>query len=1137
MNRSIRVLFWVGLLVIGGFASASARAGEGRSEVDLSGAGWKLWRDAAASWEGDELFLPPVDTSKLPSNPPTGGWAVLDSQEAKAVSVPGTAEEYLQHGEGPGGDITGVTWWYRTIHIPEGTSPRRILLRFESTRLRAEIYLNHQLIGYDIIGNTPFEADASKIARPGEDCQLAVRITDAGGNFDWHDGSGFMWGKYKIPSSHGFGGITGRVKLIECDPIYIDDLHVQNTPAITTVNALLTIQNTTDQEVHRDVVVSVCDRNNPSTEIARQELKDQTFKPGENHLTLKLDGKDAKIWDLENPNLYVCRAELEDKGEVKDWDEKTMGFRWFGEEGVGQDAMFRLNGKRIVLRTAISWGFWPITGIFPTPELAEKEIRAAKTFGLNMLNFHRTIGHPISMEKADELGLLIFEEPGGYVSGDGDAFAQAVCREKLLRMVKRDRNHPSVIIYNMINEGWDSGGARMDKTILDHHVQDMTDAHAIDPSRTIVHTSAWASGPDVDEPPKMHMRPFDSEVHMHGWFDFHRAGGPETWQQSLYRDPGKFYARSENVKEIVYDGEEGAISTPPRLQEIKAALDASPQLGWDGAVYLDWYKKFNDFLDRKNLRSAFPTLESFTVSMGNVSMYHQGRKIENVRICNANDGYAVNGWEAEIIENHSGIVDCFRNPKGDPNLIAKYNQPLFVAVKPRDQIVQMPGEVVVDFYLVNEKDVKGEYSLKVSAKNSAGETVLAKTIPVSVTGGDVYGQLLSEAVRIPVFGATGFFHIEANLLDAFGKTIAFGDDQIFAVDWKSDKIAGNGAIWEAGQRIGRFLKEQKQLEPAKYSDNLGKLDYVVVARPPNEGDGVEISEQQWVDLGDKKGGVRTTILNGRDFDQQLAQRTDKTMNFSVEEGALPDPAAGVVENYDVHFEGQILPPVSGTYTFVVKSTNGVRLRIAGNEAFDTLKSKGNQLKRVRVDLEAGKAVPVDLEFRKLRGGARCQLLWAIPEVSPPDPQKLIDRVRDDGTTLVILDRTDTWMDLIKKNTQIEYGGTFTVGRTWLGGEQFVKSHPLFKDLPVNCAMDWPYQAVVRDGNGRYGLLLEGEELVAGAYHCYPMALGTAVGIIPCGKGKIIVSTLDICDNLNSKEAPAGVARKMLCNFLEFAGAK
>ena len=52
---------------------------------------------------------------------------------------------------------------------------------------------------------------------------------------------------------------------------------------------------------------------------------------------------------------------------------------------------------------------------------------------------------------------------------------------------------------------------------------------------------------------------------------------------------------------------------------------------------------------------------------------------------------------------------------------------------------------------------------------------------------------------------------------------------------------------------------------------------------------------------------------------------------------------------------------------------------------------------------------------------------------------------------------------------------------------------LRKDLPVNCGMNWPYQALVRDGRTRFGVIAEGEELVAGAWHSYPMQLGTAVG--------------------------------------------
>lgn len=83
-----------------------------------------------------------------------------------------------------------------------------------------------------------------------------------------------------------------------------------------------------------------------------------------------------------------------------DADSRTFGFRWFEPTGIGKDAQLRLNGQRVMLLTAISWGYWPVGGLYATPEMAEKQILTAKALGLNMLNFHRSIGSPVVLEKS-----------------------------------------------------------------------------------------------------------------------------------------------------------------------------------------------------------------------------------------------------------------------------------------------------------------------------------------------------------------------------------------------------------------------------------------------------------------------------------------------------------------------------------------------------------------------------------------------------------------------------------------------------------------------------------------------------------------------------------------------------------------
>ncbi len=138
------------------------------------------------------------------------------------------------------------------------------------------------------------------------------------------------------------------------------------------------------------------------------------------------------------------------------------------------NALFRLNGRRIRIYTAISWGFWGLNGLFPVPELAEKEVVAAKTLGLNCLNFHRNLAKEDVLRKHDELGLLRYMEPGagklaigklpagaqtnaaGTVmekpTSEADKFAQRYMFAKCVEMVKAYRSHPSVIEYCLQNE-------------------------------------------------------------------------------------------------------------------------------------------------------------------------------------------------------------------------------------------------------------------------------------------------------------------------------------------------------------------------------------------------------------------------------------------------------------------------------------------------------------------------------------------------------------------------------------------------------------------------------------------------------------------------------------------------------------
>ena len=167
----------------------------------------------------------------------------------------------------------------------------------------------------------------------------------------------------------------------------------------------------------------------------------------------------------------------------------TFGFRWFAPEGIGKNATLRLNGRRIRIFSAISWGFWGLNGLWPTPALAVKEVTQAKRLGLNCLNFHRNLGHAEVLDAQDRLGLLRYMEPGNgqmalgsHKPGDSaepSGSAETYMQEKILRMIRDDRSHPSLVVYVVQNEAnFDLKNPRVFALLRRMHRED--------PSRTIV---------------------------------------------------------------------------------------------------------------------------------------------------------------------------------------------------------------------------------------------------------------------------------------------------------------------------------------------------------------------------------------------------------------------------------------------------------------------------------------------------------------------------------------------------------------------------------------------------------------------------------------------------------------------------
>ncbi len=1127
---------------------------EAREVVSLSGSGWKLWRDTAAKWQSEKVVVPGTPLDQIPAHQPTGGWDALNKADRKDVSVPGTVEQYFTDMSALERDYTidpknfwqplqGVSWWSRTIKVDQDLTGKKVFLRFSALTYQAEIFLNHELIACDAACDTEFVLDITGKLKKGDVANLDIRITNPGGDYDWTDYIPFTWNGVKLNGRRAVGGVTGHVSLEITDPVYIDDVYIMNTPDPKTVEVRITAVNDTGKDVEEDCTVRLVQDNIPV--IAGETVK---LKPGENLITRKFTHANAELWDLDNPNLYSMSVKIGDEEEVQ-----TFGFRWFGPEGIGKDAMFRLNGKRIVLRSAISWGWWPVTGTIPLPEYAAKQIKAAKNFGMNMLNFHRHMGQDIVLQEADKQGLLYYAEPGGFISGSQSPEGRVIAKERVRRMVKKFRSHPSLVIYNLINEL----GLGREQHDQNWYSSMVSFTHQNDPSRIVVLTSGWSKeGIDVEDYNKMNCMPFDDKVYQVGFRDNHNATGPNiSYPANYYTNSTRYWNYTQDKEELIFWGEEGAISTPPRLELIMDELKQIGQDGMDGEDYRNWYKRMNKYLDEKGLRKDYPTVEAFTTELGKVGIRHQGRRIEIIRLNNITDGYAINGWEAMLRENNSGVVDTFRNPKGDPAILRKYNAPLKLAVHTPTPSFTVPNTITADIHIINEENLNGEFTLVVQLIQD-GKVVKESEQKVKVSGGDVYGELLAEKVQIQV-EKPGVSLIKAFLKD----TKAEGDMEVTAVDNSKIKLPSGKtyAVYENPQPQGQGGFGGGQGRPGGFGGGQG-------GRPGMGGRGGQ-PQQSLVSILNAAGGNFQTFQPGSGLKpdvlivtqrypvpqriqansiatpdgtagavrltflvdgEKRAERNVRQLELALPDGGTPDPNVPMTAGYTVLFEGQYMPNADGDYNFKIegptKADDQLSFKVDGKE----VAVAGDGTATVKLTRGVPAQLAVSMTKKKAQ---RFNVLCFPPNGNSVDVNAVVELAKA-GTQVIVLNDVENWAPTIAAaNGKIKYLGSFRLGNNWVGGQYFCKDHPVFDGFEKPAVLDYAFDAAV--SNPRSAIIMEGadEELIAGAWHSLGCRMGTAIGRAKTGAGSMIYSTLGLT-NYNDP-----VCRRLLFNLIEYAAGR
>ena len=337
----------------------------------------------------------------------------------------------------------GEGWYRKSFKVDPAWKTKKIVLDFEGIMLTGEVWLNGKKIGDADYGYLGFEADISRLVNfEGENIVAVHASTGKNGNSRWYTG----------------GGLFRDVHLIVKDTISIARHGVYvTTPRITeqhaTVNVQVELEGLTGKRLPVEINARIFSPDGKLVAETKQ-LTPQGAKLRRVEVPLpELSVTAPQLWSCETPNLYTAEVSLLYNGTIIDQVSENFGFRTLE---FSKESGFKLNGKKLFLKGVADHHDLGALGAAVHDFAIERLFKQLKAFGYNSV---RTSHNPYSesfLRLADKYGILIVDELADKWSEDNywpgkKPFSQ-LWYTIIPEWIKRDRNHPSVILWSLGNE-------------------------------------------------------------------------------------------------------------------------------------------------------------------------------------------------------------------------------------------------------------------------------------------------------------------------------------------------------------------------------------------------------------------------------------------------------------------------------------------------------------------------------------------------------------------------------------------------------------------------------------------------------------------------------------------------------------
>ncbi|HKH83391.1 MAG TPA: glycoside hydrolase family 2 TIM barrel-domain containing protein, partial [Gemmatimonadales bacterium] len=623
----------------------------------------------------------------------------LGQLEPRLIQVPGPWQAQFDDLR----DYSGVAWYRKDFELPKTTATASAFLHFGAVDYSTTVWLNGKEVGRHEGGYLPFEIDISQQLLHDRPNELIVRVIDPGNDADFLPEFTFAEIPHGKQSWYGpIGGIWQSVYVERRHPLHLNSLRV--TPDVPGEQALVRITISQRTERPLGVWLTVTD---PTGQVRRHRV---VLPAGSTTEEVTIPVPEPVLWNTVTPNLYQLQAALldgnDDRAEPLDTLSTHFGMRTIATSPTGH---LLLNGQVLYLRGALDQDYYPdlIYTPFSDQEL-DAQFAKAKHMGLNLLRTHIKITDPRYYDAADRAGILIWTELPNWQ--DLTEAAKRRAKETLFGMVERDWNHPSIIIWTIVNENWG-----VDLAVNAGHRAWLSDMYnqlkALDPHRLVVGNSPCFTNfhvvTDIEDFHNYYAMP----DHYRKWKDWvqtfasrppwtfaHVYENIESWREYI-RDPWNPIAR-QPAAEVRRRGSEPMVVSEfgnwglPDVTKLKAHYGREPWwfetgIEWgDGVVYPHGIEqRFKAF----HLDKVFPTLSDLAAASQRMQFTALKYQIEQMRRHPSIVGYVITEF-TDVHWESNGLLDMCRNPKAYFDVIGQVNSPDAIVPTDWERIAFWEGE-------------------------------------------------------------------------------------------------------------------------------------------------------------------------------------------------------------------------------------------------------------------------------------------------------------------------------------------------------------------------------------------------------------------------------------------------------------